>query len=83
MQKIHSLLVSEREKAAALRRSLAEIKVLEGLVPICAQCKRIRDPNGDWKQLEIYFSERSKTTFSHGYCPECARQFLEDAGLTE
>lgn len=83
MQKIHRLLVSERENAAALRRSLSEIKVLEGLVPICAQCKRIRDSQGLWEQLEVFISERSKATFSHGYCPECAKQFLKDAGLTE
>jgi len=81
VQKIHTLLVKEREQGEALRRSLSEIRVLEGLLPICAQCKKIRDAEGTWQYLEEYISKRSNAQFSHGYCPECARQVLEEAGI--
>ena len=81
VQRIHALLIAEREKSEALRRSLSEIRVLEGLLPICAQCKKIRDTEGTWQHLEVYIGERSSARFSHGYCPECARKALEEAGM--
>jgi hypothetical protein len=82
-RRIHLLLDAERAVAEALRRSLAEIKVLEGLLRICAECKRIKDANGTWQKLETYVSDHSRATFTHGYCPECARKFLHAAGLGE
>lgn len=82
VQKIHSLLVAERNKSEALGRSLSEIRILQGLLPICAQCKKIRDAEGTWQHLEVYIGEHSNARFSHGYCPECARKVLEEAGIT-
>ena len=82
VQRIHTLLIAEREKSEALRRSLSEIRVLQGLLPICAQCKKIRDAEGTWQHLEVYIGEHSNARFSHGYCPECARKVLEEAGIT-
>ena len=79
--KIHALLIVERTATEALRQSLAEIKILEGLLRICAECKRIMNAQGDWQKLESYVSQHSQATFTHGYCPECARRFLERAGL--
>jgi hypothetical protein len=64
-----------------LRRSLSEIRVLQGLLPICAQCKKIRDAEGIWQHLEVYTGEHSDARFSHSYCPECARKVLEEAGI--
>ena len=81
VQKIRTLLIKEREQAEALRRSLSEIRLLEGLIPICAQCKKIRDAAGTWQHLEAYIGEHSNAQFSHGYCPECARKVLEEAGI--
>lgn len=49
-----------------------EIKKLEGVIPICASCKKIRDDVGYWTQVEQYISEHSELKFSHGICPECA-----------
>lgn len=49
-----------------------EIQVLEGMVPICAFCKRIRDEGGGWLRLEKYIADRSEASFTHTYCPECA-----------
>jgi YesN/AraC family two-component response regulator len=55
-----------------LQQALASIKTLSGLIPICASCKKIRDDQGYWNQLEAYISEHSGAEFSHGICPECA-----------
>ena len=56
---------------AELERTLAELRTLSGLLPICANCKKIRDDQGYWQQIEEYISEHSAATFSHGICPEC------------
>jgi hypothetical protein len=79
--KLKEMLDRERETAASLRKALSEVKVLESFLPICAQCKKIRNQQGEWQQLESYIGEHSNTQFSHGYCPECARKALEEAGL--
>jgi hypothetical protein len=65
---------------AAARRTLAlknEITVLSGLLPICAWCKKIRDDQGYWKQLETYIETHSEAVFSHGMCPECLTKVRE------
>ena len=54
-----------------LSRSLANVKTLRGLLPICATCKRIRDDQGYWNQLESYIAEHTMAEFTHGMCPEC------------
>ena len=81
VSRMHQALEREREAAGALRRALSEIKVLEGFLPICAQCKKIRDPQGVWQHLEVYIGQHSNTQFTHGYCPDCARRAMEEAGL--
>jgi DNA-binding NarL/FixJ family response regulator len=63
--------------------SLSQSKVLETFLPICCECKKIRDKDGSWQRLEKYMGEHSNTTFSHGYCPECAKKALEKAGFTK
>ena len=55
-----------------LRRVLSEIKVLSGMLPICAACKRVRDDSGYWAQIESYIAAHSQAEFTHGICPECA-----------
>jgi len=59
-----------------LTQSLARIKRLEGIVPICMYCKRIRDDKDSWSQMERYISDHSEAQFSHGICPECYKQEL-------
>jgi sigma-B regulation protein RsbU (phosphoserine phosphatase) len=68
--------VAELQKALALRvgeleATLAEIKTLKGLIPMCASCKKIRDDQGFWQQVEGYLMQHSQAEFSHGLCPEC------------
>jgi PAS domain S-box-containing protein len=57
-----------------LADSLAHAKILAGLLPICASCKRIRDDHGYWQQVEAYISEHSDAVFSHGICPDCFKE---------
>ena len=72
--KIRFLLTKERETAQALRDALNQVKMLTGLIPICASCKKIRDDKGYWNQLETYIQEHSEAEFSHGICPDCMKK---------
>lgn len=65
---------SQKRLVDELRNALAEVNKLSGLLPICASCKRIRNEEGQWQQMEIYIREHSEAEFSHGLCPECAEQ---------
>ncbi len=59
-----------------LTKSIAEVKMLRGLIPICAWCgKKIRDEKGNWKRVEEYIGERSKAEFTHGMCPACVEKY--------
>jgi len=70
---------AEREKLIGeLQKALADIRTLSGLVPICANCKRIRDDRGFWNQLEAYMESHTDASFSHGLCPECAEKLYGD-----
>ena len=63
----------KREQAIRQReQTLADLKVLQGYLPICAGCKKIRDDAGSWHQLEQYIADHSEADFSHGLCPTCA-----------
>lgn len=66
----------EREQLITdLQQALAKVKQLSGLLPICASCKKIRDDQGYWTQIEAYVSRHSEAEFSHGLCPDCADKF--------
>jgi DNA-binding response OmpR family regulator len=57
-----------------LEQALREVKVLHGLIPICAKCKRVRTDNGDWQYLEEYIQTHSEAEFSHGICQVCMKE---------
>ena len=61
-----------------LQHALDEVKTLSGLLPICANCKKIRDDKGYWNQIEIYMTKRIDVEFTHGLCPNCAKTFFPD-----
>jgi hypothetical protein len=68
-----AILYAEKERVTAeFEQALQEVKRLSGLIPICASCKKIRDDEGSWNQLEKYICEHSDAQFSHGICPTCA-----------
>ena len=74
-------LVELRRLNAELEAALAQVKTLSGLLPICAACKKIRDNQGYWHQVEVYIRNHSQAEFSHGICPDCARKLYP--GLLE
>ena len=72
-------LEKEREKLIGeLQQALSEIKTLRGFLPICASCKKIRDDEGYWQQIEEYIQDRSDAQFSHSICPECCRKLYPE-----
>lgn len=83
--------ITERKRAEAererlireLQESLAQIKTLRGLLPICACCKRIRNDQGYWEQIEVYIRDHSDAEFSHSICRECARKLYPDLIIDE
>jgi len=70
-----TLAEEEREQLIIrLRKALAEIKTLSGLLPICAMCHKIRDDKGYWHRVDMYLHKYSDATISHGYCPDCYKR---------
>ncbi len=67
-----------RRLNAELQEALDKVETLRGLLPICAHCKKIRDDEGYWHQVEVYIRDHSKVEFSHGLCPDCAKKFYPD-----
>lgn len=75
------LAAQEVEVAHTLEhRALGELHVLQGILPICAHCKRIRTESGEWSQLEVYVRRHSEADFSHGICPDCEQKFFGSHG---
>jgi PAS domain S-box-containing protein len=71
----------EREELIRqLQKALADVKTLGGLLPICAWCKKIRDDQGYYHQIEAFIARHSEVKFTHGICPECREKFDRDAG---
>lgn len=67
-----------------LEKALREVRELSGLIPMCASCKKIRDDEGFWNEVEVYMSRHSDMDFSHSLCPDCmARLYPEHAGGDE
>ena len=67
-------LLELRRVSARLADALVQIKALQGLLPICAWCKRIRDDEGYWSQVEAYFHKSTGADFTHGICPQCSEK---------
>ncbi|UCD80013.1 MAG: hypothetical protein JSW26_00850 [Desulfobacterales bacterium] len=67
-----------QKTVAKLEKALAEVKTLRGILPICSFCKKIRDDDGYWNQVEVYVKERSAADFSHGICPDCMKEYYPE-----
>lgn len=65
------------ERVRELEAALARVKQLQGLLPICCYCKKIRDDRNYWQQVENYLAEHSEVQFSHGICPDCYVKFVK------
>jgi hypothetical protein len=68
------LMVEKEKMIVELQEATEKIKILRGFLPICSHCKKIRDDEGYWQQMEKYVSEHSEAQFSHGICPTCAKE---------
>ena len=65
------------ERVRALEEALTRVKQLQGLLPICSYCKKIRDDQNYWQQVESYISQHTEAQFSHGICPECYEKVVK------
>ena len=68
----------KEETIRQLQDALDRVRTLEGIIPICSYCKKIRDDQQYWLQVEQYISERTQARFSHGVCPECRSRVLAE-----
>jgi hypothetical protein len=75
--------IRERETNAKLVEAMSHIKQLRDLLPICANCKKIRNDDGYWEQVETYFQENSDIAFTHSFCPECVRKLYPEIADTK
>jgi hypothetical protein len=64
-----------QERTAELKQAVMQVKSLRGLLPICCHCKKVRDDQGYWGQIEEYIQKHTDADLSHGFCPDCAREF--------
>jgi hypothetical protein len=74
----HSMDMEKEKLTKELQAALANVKLLSGMLPICASCKKIRDDTGYWEQIEAYISEHSEAEFSHSLCPDCEKKAYEE-----
>jgi len=81
VQNINDLKLIEDEREKLLNELISakeKIKILKGLIPICASCKKIRNDDGYWNEVEKYMSEHSEAVFSHGICPDCMEELYPE-----
>jgi PAS domain S-box-containing protein len=72
---------AEKERERLIRElqdTLAKVKQLSGMLPICSSCKKIRNDKGYWSQVEVYIRDNSEAEFTHGICPECMKKLYPD-----
>lgn len=74
------MLLNTQRLESELAASRDEIRILTGILPICAWCKKIRDGEGDWQPVESYVRKHSEAVFSHGICPDCTGAIEPEAG---
>jgi len=73
--KLQSLLAARVDE---LQQALTHVKTLQGIIPICMHCHKVRRDQGYWQKLDAYISEHSGATFSHGLCPECLEKYYPE-----
>jgi len=75
--RVLELQVALAQRVRELEEALSRVKQLQGLLPICSYCKKIRNDRNYWQQVEGYISDHSEAQFSHGICPDCYAQFVQ------
>ena len=77
-RRILAMQAAMAEKVRQLQNTLEHVKMLRGIIPICSNCKKIRDDKGYWNQVEVYIRDHSDAEFSHGICPDCVQILYPD-----
>ncbi|MBA4396613.1 MAG: response regulator [Syntrophus sp. (in: bacteria)] len=77
-RRILELQAAMADKVQELKKSLDEVRTLRGIIPICANCKNIRDDKGYWNQVEAYIRDHTEAEFSHGICPACLKKLYPE-----
>ncbi|MGH7471157.1 MAG: response regulator [Longimicrobiales bacterium] len=77
-ERVISLQNTLNTRISELQHALAQVHTLQGLIPICAYCKRVRNEREYWERVESYIAARSDARFSHGVCPECSQRLNPD-----
>jgi len=77
-ERIHGLQAALNQRLHELSEALSQIRALQGVLPICSCCHKIRDDQGGWKKLELYIQEHSLARLSHSLCPECQSQYYPE-----
>jgi sigma-B regulation protein RsbU (phosphoserine phosphatase) len=77
-QRVVELQESLEQRISDLETALSQIKTLQGLIPMCASCKKVRDDQGYWQQVEDYLMEHSEAAFSHALCPDCLKKYYPE-----
>ncbi len=84
VQAMVRIIKAERERDLLIKKleeALATIKTLSGMLPICAGCKKIRDDQGYWEEVELYVKKHSTAEFTHGICPACCKKLYGDINI--
>lgn len=76
-ERTHDLVKTNRQ----LEEALANVKILGGLLPICSACKKIRDDQGYWRQIESYIARHTEAVFTHGICPDCTKKLYPEVEI--
>jgi DNA-binding response OmpR family regulator len=86
VQAMVRIITAERERDLLIKKlqeALATIKTLSGMLPICSSCKKIRDDQGYWEEVELYVKKHSTAEFTHGICPACFKRLYGDINIEE
>ena len=86
VQAIVRIIWTERDRdflIEQLEKALATIKTLSGILPICSRCKKIRDDQGYWEEVELYVEKHSTAEFTHGICPDCIETLYPEINIEE
>jgi AmiR/NasT family two-component response regulator len=78
MRELRRLNVELQARNQELQAALSKVKLLSGLLPICANCKKIRNDEGYWQDVAVYVRDHSEAEFSHGICPDCMKQLYPE-----
>lgn len=76
---LRETLRAEQAARESLAKALREVQQLEGMLPVCSWCRKIRDDSGAWEDLETYVGHHSKATFTHGLCPDCRTRVFPES----